>query len=214
MRIGLLGGMFDPVHIGHLRPAIELHDRLALDELRLVPCAVPGHRGDASLDASHRVALLEAAVADIPGLRVDDRELRLPPPSYTVQTLRDLRDECPDDDFILAMGEDAFRGFCRWREWQAILELADVVVMHRPGTVEDLDPQVSALLRECKVDVDALGRPGRHGRIAMLEVTPLAVSSTAIRDMLKRGEDPRFLVPEPVRQLILENNFYMNHKRS
>lgn len=210
MRIGLLGGMFDPVHIGHLRPALELLHRLELDEVRLVPCAAPPHRGDASLDTEWRVALLEAAVADIDGLVVDDRELRLPPPSYTVQTLRDLQREQPDDVFILAMGEDAFRGFCRWHDWQGILELADIVMMHRPGVLAEFDPEVSRLLATRETDCAAMGRRDSRGAIAQLEVTPLAVSSTEIRDMLARGEDPRFLVPDAVRQRILDNNLYGN----
>ncbi|MDX1443989.1 MAG: nicotinate-nucleotide adenylyltransferase [Gammaproteobacteria bacterium] len=210
MRIGMLGGMFDPVHIGHLRPALEFHARLALDELRLVPCATPGHRETAALPAEERVALVEAAIADIDGIVVDDRELKLPPPSYTVQTLRDMHAENGEASYILGMGEDAFRGFCRWKEWEAILDLADIVVMHRPGTAEELDPEVATLLESRRVALEAIGK--QVGRIATLEVTPLAVSSTAIRAMLARGEDPKFLVPEAVRQRILDNRYYMNGK--
>lgn len=208
MRIGLLGGMFDPVHIGHLRSALEFHARLALDELRLLPCATPGHREGAALPASQRVALVEAAVADIDGIVVDDRELRLPPPSYTVQTLRDMHSENDGNHYILGMGEDAFNGFCSWKEWQAVLELADIVVMHRPGATPESDPRVSALLEERRVNLDAIVSESGSGRITILDVTPLAVSSTAIRQMLARGEDPRFLVPDRVRQVILDNNYY------
>ena len=206
MRIGLLGGMFDPVHIGHLRPALEFHARLALDELRLVPCATPGHREGAALPASQRVALVEAAVADLEGLVVDDRELRLPAPSYTVQTLRDMHAENSRNRYILGMGEDAFNGFCSWKEWQVVLELADIVVMHRPGTSATPEPEAAALLEERRVDLAEIGNG--TGRIATLDVTPLAVSSTALRQMLARGEDPKFLVPDRVRQMIFDNDFY------
>lgn len=212
MRIGLLGGMFDPVHIGHLRPALEFHARLGLDETRLLPCATPGHRGDAALDAAARVSLLEAAIEGLAGLRVDDRELRLPPPSYTVQTLRDLHAELPGEQFVLAMGEDAFRGFRSWHEWQAILDMADIAVLHRPGETAELDPELAALLAERRCDIEQLGQPGSRGRIGRLDVTPLAVSSTGIRALLARGGDPRFLVPDAVRKLILENDYYRNDK--
>ena len=117
--VAVLGGTFDPVHYGHLRPAIELLEALGLSQIRLVPGHVPPHRPQPRLDAPGRARLLERAVAGIPGLVVDRGELDRPGPSYTVDTLAGLRRQLgAHRPLCFIMGRDAFRGLMRWHRWE------------------------------------------------------------------------------------------------
>jgi len=132
--IGVLGGTFDPVHFGHLRPALEVCQALGLRELRLVPLRCAVHRPQPLASPEQRLAMLRAAVAGEPGLTIDDRELRRPGPSYTFDTLRELRaEQGPKQGLCLLLGADAFRGFLSWQRPEGILDLAHLVVMRRPA---------------------------------------------------------------------------------
>jgi len=112
--IGILGGTFNPIHHGHLRLAIELYERLSLAEVRLIPSANPPHREQPTVSSQHRLEMVQAAIPNITGLTVDDRELRRDGFSYTVDTLASLREEYPDQPLCLILGMDAFIGLPRW----------------------------------------------------------------------------------------------------
>ncbi len=126
-RVGILGGTFDPIHFGHLRPAVEVRAALSLDVIRLLPCRVSPLREEPAAAPEHRLAMLKAAVAGEPDLIVDGRELDRPGPSYTADTLAELTTEYPDDRLFLIMGGDAFAAFDRWDRWQQILASAHIV---------------------------------------------------------------------------------------
>lgn len=207
MKIGIFGGMFDPVHFGHLRPALETKELAGLDEVRFLPCARPPHRDAPSAPADQRVDLLELAVADVPGFRVDTRELERSGLSYTVDTLQDFRRELPDATLVLMVGEDAFAGFDRWHRWQDIFELSHVIVMRRPGSAQELNPRLDDELMSRACTASALPE-GETGRIAIADVTPLAISSTAVRHFVAAGGDTRFLVPDAVAAYLRENPIY------
>lgn len=207
MKIGIFGGMFDPVHFGHLRPALEVKEIAGLAEVRFLPCARPPHRDAPSAPADQRVALLERAVADTPGFRVDTRELDRPGLSYTVDTLEDFRKELPDATLVLLVGEDAFAGFDRWHRWREILELAHLVIMRRPGSPRDRDEALDHEIQSRACLPDQLPE-GEAGRIAFADVTPLAISSTAVRHVVAAGGDTRFLVPDAVAAFLRENPIY------
>ena len=205
--IGILGGTFDPIHFGHLRPALEIRERLNLQELRLLPCRLPPHRAVPAADARHRLAMLELAVAGVPGFRVDRRELERPGPSYTVDTLFDLRAEIgPNRPLLLIMGMDAFAGLHTWHRWREIPGLAHVVVAHRPGSAA---PGAAGYLSvaEAVVDPDAL-RVHAGGRVLFQPVTQLEISATAIRESLRAGLSPRFLLPDAVHSYIDRYHLY------
>ena len=132
-RIGLLGGTFNPVHNGHLRSAVEVRERLALDELRLVPSARPPHRAAPEVTAEQRLAMVQLALAGSDELQVDARELQRSSPSWTVDTLASLRAELgPQAVVFFILGWDAFCGLPGWHRWQELLELAHLVVLQRP----------------------------------------------------------------------------------
>jgi len=117
--VAVLGGTFDPVHWGHIRPAVELLQALGLSEVRMVPVSVPPHRSQPRADAALRCRLLRLAVEDVPGLVVDDRELRRAGASYTADTLASLRrDLGPRRPLCFIMGSDAFRGLTQWHRWR------------------------------------------------------------------------------------------------
>jgi len=206
--IGVFGGMFDPVHFGHLRTAYELKLRLDLDEVRFVPCAAPPHREAPIASGALRVRMLRAALATEPGLVVDERELERPGPSYTVETLASMRAELPEHSLSLLLGMDAFLGLPRWHEWRSLPELAHIVVAQRPGAGAPQGGAIGELLAErATTDVAALRRT-RAGKVLIAEVTQLKISSTELKDSIRAGLPPRYLVPESVWQIIVETRCY------
>src|SRR5262245_20791089 len=131
--IGLFGGTFDPIHHGHLRTAFELWQSLQLAEVRFLPTGSPPHRVEALASSEVRLDMVRAAVAGQPAFVVDDREVRRAGVSYSFDTLAELRAEFPDRSLCLLLGMDAFLGLPNWHRWRELLDLAHVVVAHRPG---------------------------------------------------------------------------------
>lgn len=210
--IGILGGTFDPIHHGHLRPALEIHERLGLDELRLVPAHVPPHRPLPGTTANHRLAMAERAIRGLPGFRVDRRELDRSGPSYSVDTLVQLRAEVgPARPLLMLVGLDAFAGLHTWHRWREIPRLAHVVVVGRPGSVSPA-PGTGYLEAAEVVDSSERLRELPCGHILFEAVTVLDISATAIRALLRAGRSPRFLLPDPVLDYILENDLYCNDR--
>ena len=205
-RIGLFGGTFDPVHFGHLRPALELAESYALEVLYLLPAHRPAHRGPTGASSAQRIAMLERAVREVPRLAVDTREARRDAPSYTVDTLTELRAERPGATLLFFLGRDAFAGFADWHRPDAILALANLVVVERPG--EPLPAAAEALIRRQCGRVGTAIRDGGTGVIERADVTQLAISATDVRRRVAAGQDPRFLLPEAVRGYIADNGLY------
>lgn len=207
-RIGIFGGSFDPIHYGHLRPALELLHALSLDHIRFIPAGQPPHRGAPRASAELRLAMVKAAVADEPRFQVDERELLRATPSYTVDTLAELRREFPGAVLVLIVGMDAFLGFPSWHRWREIFDLSHVAVAHRPGWVLQSEGALAEVLqgRLSMNAGEALSAPA--GRVLMLPVTQLEISSTRVRELAAGGGDIRYLLPEAVRTLIQKSNCY------
>ena len=199
--LGFLGGAFDPVHIGHLRGAMAARDALDLERVDLIPAAQSPLKDQATVDAAHRLAMLELAVADLQGIAVDARELGRPGPSYTVDTLEGLRHEYgAERSLVWIMGADILATLPRWSRWRALLDFGHVVVIGRPDA-EPHPSEVSDWLSEHKVDkASLLSRPG--GGIFTLAQPLLDISSSDIRTMIAEGRDPRFLLPDGVMEYI------------
>jgi nicotinate-nucleotide adenylyltransferase len=206
--LGVFGGTFDPIHYGHLRTAFELMQALRLDELRFMPTGDPPHREPPVAPHAVRLAMVKAATEGQPGFIVDDRELRRAGPSYSVDTLSTLRAEYPDRPFCLIVGMDAFIGLPKWYQWRQILQLAHVVVAHRPGwRTPTLGPLGELLVDRGTANVVDL-HDAIAGRIYIHAVTQLEISSSGVRDLVRRGGDPRFLIPDAVRRVIAESGCY------
>jgi len=207
-RIGLLGGTFNPVHIGHLRAALEVVEFLRLDELRLVPSARPPHRETPQVSAEQRLAMVALAVADEPALSVDDRELRRDKPSYTVDTLESLRAElAADDQVFLLLGWDAFCGLPSWHRWQELLDHCHLLVLQRPDADSEAPEALRDLLAARSVS-DPLALAGPGGQISFIWQNPLAISATQIRQLLAVGRSVRFLLPDAVLAYIHAHGLY------
>lgn len=207
-KIGILGGTFDPIHIGHLRGALEVAEQFGLDELRLIPCARPPHRQSPQVSAADRLAMVRCAVDGVPPLTVDDRELRRERPSYTIDTLESLRGElAADDQLFLLLGWDAFCGLPGWHRWQELLDHCHILVLQRPEAASEPPEALRNLLAARSVgDPQALAGPGGH--IAFVWQTPLEVSATQIRERLASGRSVRFLVPDAVLAYIHAHGLY------
>lgn len=207
-RIGILGGTFDPVHIGHLRAALEVSELLALDELRLVPSARPPHRETPSCSAEHRLAMVREAVRGVAPLSVDARELERDRPSYTLDTLLSLRAELgAQAQLLLLLGWDAFCGLPGWHRWTELLEYCHILVLQRPDADAEAPERLRDLVAARSVS-DPLALAGPAGQIAFVWQSPLAISATQIRQLLASGHSARFLVPDAVLAYINAHGLY------
>ncbi|MCO7522168.1 MULTISPECIES: nicotinate-nucleotide adenylyltransferase [unclassified Pseudomonas] len=207
-RVGILGGTFDPVHIGHLRSALEVAEFMRLDELRLLPNARPPHRDTPQVSAQDRLAMVRGAVAGVGCLSVDDRELARDKPSYTIDTLESLRAELnTHDQLFLVLGWDAFCGLPSWHRWEELLQHCHILVLQRPDAdVEPPDALRNLLAARSQSDPTAMSGPAGH--ISFVWQTPLAVSATQIRQLLASGKSVRFLVPDAVLAYIEAHDLY------
>ena len=210
--MGIFGGTFDPIHYGHLRTAFELAEAVRLAEVRFLPTGNPPHRDPAQASAEERLAMVRAAVAGQPGFTVDDRETRRGGLSYSVDTLGELCAEFPNRSICLLLGMDAFLGLPNWHRWRELLELAHVVVAHRPGW----KAPTQGPLGEVMVDRGTGSVRDLHdataGRIYVHAVTQLEISSTDLRALIARGRDPRYLVPDSVCKLLRETGWYADRQ--
>lgn len=208
-KVGLLGGTFDPVHNGHIQMALEAKEALKLDELRLIPCHQPYHRDQApSLSSQQRLQLLRLAINDIDGLMIDDRELARNGPTYTVDTLTELRRELGNEcSLVLLMGVDAYQGFERWYRWQDIETLAHIGVITRPGY------ELTTTMREALQPYAEAQQIIEHksaGVKLLLPLSEMPISATEVRAQLAQGQMPDTL-SAPVADFIRENRLYGYH---
>ncbi|MGN2244261.1 nicotinate-nucleotide adenylyltransferase [Frateuria sp. GZRR33] len=192
--LAILGGTFDPVHIAHLAVAWEASELLDA-EVRLMPAAVPPHRPPPIADAATRVALLRAALQGQDRLGLDTRELARGGASYTVDTLTELRSEVGDRPLVLLVGADAFAGLPAWHRWQALFGLAHIAVLTRPGHGGEWPGELAREIGPRLVSDPRRLHAAPAGMVVALEVTPLEISATRIRDLLRAGRDPRWLLP-------------------
>lgn len=210
--IGILGGTFDPIHYGHLRPAQEVLRALDLAEVRLIPAANPPHRRAPVASAEQRLRMVELAAAEFPGMHADDREIRRGGPSYTVLTLGSLREEFGARPLCLLLGVDAFEGIETWYQWQRLPELVHFVVMTRPGW---MIPAASALPDWARERVTGTANElvrNKSGKIYFQAVTPQDISATRIREAIARGEPVDGLLPPVVLDYLRTNRIYLNRK--
>ena len=184
--IGIFGGTFDPPHMGHLAVAMAAVEQLDLAKLLLIPAGEPWQKSDSEVTlAEHRLAMTKLAAAEDRRFVVDDREVRRSGPSYTIDTVKDIGEPC-----VLVLGSDAAAGIPTWSGGEELLELASVAVVERPGVSH-------------RAVEEALGVP-----VALVSMPSVELSATALRDHIKAGLSPRFLVPEAVCDYIEAHRLY------
>src|SRR5688500_7659491 len=187
-----MGGMFDPVHVGHLQLAQHVRELCELDEVLLVPCGSPVHRPGANAPAVARIAMLELAARGKEGFHIDSRECLIDTASYTFNTLTAIHSEQPDSILYLLLGLDAFLVLPTWYRWQELFGLAHIVVVARPGyklSEQLLDPGLRRELQQRQVKGVEECRNAKFGRILVLNVPTPAISSTEIRNMVRNQRD-------------------------
>jgi nicotinate-nucleotide adenylyltransferase len=211
--IGIFGGTFNPIHLGHLRAAEEVREGQGLDEVRFIPAALPPHKETTGLaTAADRLRMVELAVVGTPGFRVSGLELERPGPSYSVDTLRAVRTETgPDTRLLFILGWDAFRELHTWKEFTEIFTLADVVVVTRPPCPDHLTHDEIPLAAREAFGYDPRSESFRHasGHVLSLQrITALDVSAASIRERVSTRRSIRFLVPPEVEAYIAERGLY------
>jgi nicotinate-nucleotide adenylyltransferase len=219
LRLGVLGGTFDPVHLGHLRAAQETLDLLGLDEMLFVPVAVPPHKPSGTIASFQaRRHMLQLAIGNNPRFRVSDIERRMPGKSYTVRTLRQIHQENPGVELFFLVGGDAFFEIDTWYQFSEIFRLAAIVVLCRPGCGEGEEEILEFVTRKVSdlYRIVPNSREIRHPVLPSLynlRNTRMDISSTRIRELAAQGRSVRYLVPDDVLGYIVGNELYRKAER-
>lgn len=198
MRIGLYGGTFDPVHLGHLILAESCREQCSLDRVIFIPAGSPPHKRGRELTAGHlRAEMLEFAVAGYPEFVVDQSEIKRSGPSYTVETVRAFRQDHPHDELFLLMGADSLFEFLLWKEPREIATLTSLIVVNRgPLAPSDLTTLVPHLGADAVERIQCVVMPG------------IDISATDLRQRAKQGHSLRYLTPRAVERFIVEHGIY------
>ncbi|QDT44326.1 Nicotinate-nucleotide adenylyltransferase [Gimesia alba] len=199
MRIGIFGGTFDPVHYAHLLLAEQSREQANLDEVWLIPAGSPPHKESTGISSGkQRREMLDFAIAGNPAFVIKDLELHREGPSYTVETLRQLKETHPDDEFFLIVGADSVRDLHTWREPEAILELAKLIGVNRPNISL---PDLTELTQKFGDDVIA--------KILWVTIPGIDISSTDIRKRVRENKSVRYMTPRAVEVYIHNNRLYL-----
>lgn len=213
--VGIYGGSFDPPHFGHLRPALEIVERLNLGQLRFIPSALPPHKDKPCASAALRLQMLSTAIEGEHRFMLDDREIRRKRISYTIDTIVDLRRELGNKPLALLMGADAFAGFHHWYQWRQISRYTHIIVTRRPGSInwkeyhqQTIDPQLKQFITQHQVsDPDCLLQQA-NGCLYFIEVSQYPISSSLIRQKIRNKQSARYLLPDPVYDIIKAQHIY------
>ena len=211
-RIGVFGGMFDPVHNGHLELARSAIKELQLDQLRMVPCRQPNHRLQAKSSSTERVAMLKLATTKFDSIIIDSQEIERNGTSYTAATLANLKSENPNSSLVLLVGVDSFNTLADWHNWESILELSHVVVFARAGEDLTLPKNTQKNLNECLVKSPTELFDSNAGSIYLLDRFNYDASSTEVRTRIAERSNFSELLPAVVCSYIADNELYNDKK--
>ncbi|MFA6408901.1 MAG: nicotinate-nucleotide adenylyltransferase [Gammaproteobacteria bacterium] len=206
--IGILGGTFDPVHLGHLHLAKNVLEKLNLSEIRFIPCFKSAYNKKIIASPEQRLAMLKLATATEKCFLVDDCEIKRGGISYTFDTLTKLRTEFPNTPLYLTIGMDTFQQLPTWYRWKDILSLSHLVIADRPNTQEIQNPDLKSLLIKHSLQNLAKLQSSPASGILQLAINPLPISSTDIRQALAKKENVANLLPPAVYHYIIEQNLY------
>jgi len=207
--IGILGGTFDPVHHGHLRLALEMYERLGLQTVHLIVSANPPHRQTPQTPAITRFEMLQLAINNVTGLIADDRELKRPRFSYTVETLLEMRQEFGEQrPFCLILGMDAFLGLPTWFEWEKLSDLTHLVITSRPEIGQVFSQSLQMLLQKHQAKTIGELKEKPAGCIWFENVPMLNISATQIRQCFLEQRNPHYLLPDKVLDFIYQQGLY------
>jgi nicotinate-nucleotide adenylyltransferase len=216
MKIGILGGTFNPIHNAHLRVAETTLDRLCLDRVLFIPAATPPHKPlDGEISYEHRRNMVELAIADNPHFTISDIEQQRGGTSYTIETLRELRHSSPEDELFFIIGSDSFQEIASWYSYADIFSTANIVVVERPeAIISDLTaPLPVAISSEfCYIHKEMRLTHWSGFSVFYLPDTPLAISSSAVRQLVRELRSIRYLVPDRVSRYISEKRIFLHDR--
>jgi nicotinate-nucleotide adenylyltransferase len=210
--IGVFGGTFNPIHLGHLSIAQQVAQALDFNQVRFIPAAQPPHKPAPKVSAQQRADMVQLAIQDYPNFVLDTTELARTGPSYTVDTLQQLKAQLPDQSFCLILGWDAFTNIHTWHEWQSLFTLAHIALVQRPQQEQTILPmaiktEFDNRLRSLS-DAKTLMRKQNAGLICQVPTNPLSISSTEIRQQLSLGQTPLGQLPSAVIDYINQHQLY------
>jgi nicotinate-nucleotide adenylyltransferase len=213
VRLGLFGGTFNPIHLGHLRAAVEVREAFDLEQILLIPAALPPHKDTTNMvSAQDRFEMVQLATQDVPSIGASDVELMHVGLSYTIHTLQEFHRRLQAQDALFfVVGIDAFLEITTWKSYRELFSLAQFVIMARPGArLKNLERFIKENISE---KYEPGGTPGifHHPKwlpIHQLSITHLDISSTVIRKRICEGRSVRFLVPPQVHAFIEEKRLY------
>ena len=215
MKTGLMGGSFDPVHAGHLRAAEEISEKLALEEVIFVPTLVSPHKSsEAMAHSSHRLNMLNLSIKRNPRFKISDMELRREPPSYTIDTLRSLNRSNPQNEYYFIMGSELFAEIDTWKDFAELFNYSSFVVLRRPGYDFSDSPSLIPLALEnafrysySDKGMDVFAHTSST-KLFFVDIAGIRVSSTEVRELVRRGNSLRYMVAREVEGYIAENGLY------
>jgi nicotinate-nucleotide adenylyltransferase len=206
--IGILGGTFDPVHLGHINLASKVLQEIELSEIRFIPCFKQAHK-DIIATVEARLAMLELAIVGQPKFRIDSREIKRQGISYMLDTLKSLRQELPNTPLCFIMSIDAFAKFTAWHRWREIIEFAHLIVADRPGfSLQGITSELNTLIEERQADKAEFLYTNLAGYIFFVKIAPLQIAAHEVRDLIRAGKSAEHLLPSEVWQYILQNSLY------
>ncbi|MEX2132001.1 MAG: nicotinate-nucleotide adenylyltransferase [Pseudohongiellaceae bacterium] len=207
-RLGVMGGMFDPVHLGHLQAAVTAMQSLHLESIRLIPCYQPNHRDPAICSPSQRLEMLHLATAGMSGIIIDDREIRRGGVSYTVDTLTALHEEFANAVFVFVLGIDSFLSITDWYRWERLFELCHFLVLGRPGYQVNPETEIGRQFRDRRVNNPQDLFKNISGGVLLVSDMNVGLSSSAVREKIRIGESIRGMVPQVIESYLVEHNLY------
>ncbi|CAL7962537.1 putative nicotinate-nucleotide adenylyltransferase [Gammaproteobacteria bacterium] len=206
--IGIFGGTFDPIHLGHTHLANTMQKLCYLQKILLIPCFQSPLRNPPIASAKDRLNMVKLAINDPTHFFADDREIKHADLSYTIETIRSLRLEYADTPLALIMSIDAFNRFDEWHEWQSILEATHLLIANRPGSWQITNPKMMELLHKHQIiDTEQLQKQ-TAGLIYLANINPLPITATQIRALIKKHKSANHLVAPGVWQYICKKQLY------
>ena len=203
--IGILGSNFDPIHLGHLHLALQTQQQLNLEKVKLIPCYQSPLRSLPCAGALDRAKMIQLAITKYPTLELDERESQQARKSYTIDTLRTLRQELPFTPLVLIMGADAFAGLNNWQEWEKLLEYTHIIVVKRPRAI--LSDTQHLLSTYQTADNNNIHQQ-LAGTIIVLDINAPDISSSMIRTLLQQKKNVDLLLPGEVKDYINQHQLY------
>lgn len=210
--IGILGGTFDPIHLGHLYLALMVQKQCNLQKIMFLPCYQSPLRKTPHASSKDRLEMLNLAIKDFPCFSINDYEIKQPKPSYAFETLVNLRSKITQTPLCWIMGFDAFCNFNKWYRWKDILALTNLIIANRPNSPTTINQELTAFLATHQITNPALLEQNLAGKIYFTDIKPMPISSSKIRDDIQANQNPYLSLTKEVWQYIRQHNLYNNQQ--